>query len=71
MSERKSFGVWYWGIIVRGPFFKEERAKKAMAKVKRSSGCNPGRFRVGKYDKSKDKQVPGWTHPSALLLLKE
>jgi hypothetical protein len=70
MSRVGAFAVWYYHIIVRGPFATKERARKAMAKVKKDSSCVHERLRVGKYDKAADAQDPQghWTHPSVLLL---
>jgi hypothetical protein len=61
------FAVWYFGVIVRGPFARRELARKAMAEVKKRYTCVRPKLRVGKYDKDYDGQIPGWDHPSVLL----
>ena len=67
----KVYAVWYYDAVIRGPFAKLSLAKKALATVKRDNSCAYEFLRVGQYDSEKDVQVPGWTHPSVLLLLRK
>ena len=58
------YAVWYYDIIIRGPFAKRTIAKKSLDKVKRDSTCVYEKLRVGPYEPDKDAQrVFGVTPP--------
>jgi hypothetical protein len=61
----KAYAVWYYEIIVRGPFATRKLATKSM---KEFSGHYLEQMRVDAYDPDQDAQIPGWSHPSVLLM---
>lgn len=61
----KLYGVWYYDVIVRGPFANKRLANAALKEVIREPRS---RYKVGEWNPEKDAQIPGWTNPSVLLM---
>lgn len=62
------YAVWYYDVIVRGPFAQRPLATAALKDVTRTSSCVYEQLKVGPWDESKNAQIKGWTHPSVLLM---
>jgi hypothetical protein len=60
----KTWAVWYFDCIVRGPFADKKSARAAM----KDCGGAREKLKVAEYDPASDAQTPGWTHPSVLLM---
>jgi hypothetical protein len=63
-----AFAVWYYGVIVRGPFATKRLAERAIKQIKLDCSCDYQSLRIAVYDPAADAQREGWTHPSVLAM---
>ena len=65
-----AFAVWYYGVIVRGPFASKDLARAAIADIRKRCTCDYRGLRIAAYEKEFDAQDPAgfYTHPSVLAM---
>lgn len=63
-----AFAVWYYGVIVRGPFATRILAMKAIRKIRHECTCDYPSLKIGQWDSQFNAQRETWTHPSVLAM---